>query len=221
MAEPFGATALAPALLAGDEDALRQLLDHALPRLMRIAVSAGANPADAEDVAMDAIFASLVQLPALNFSNSRSADPLFSYMAAAAENRVHEDQRRRLRERTALAKAVGGSRVDGRLFSLEAPVHPSVTTRHADRAGKSVWTSTSEDGSAESGRVRAMRLFLDGLNDDDRLLIELRAFSGDTWEEIAEQIGIEPAAARQRGSRLMKKAQKTLTTEEALNDQRA
>jgi RNA polymerase sigma factor (sigma-70 family) len=66
-----------------------------------------------------------------------------------------------------------------------------------------------------------MRDFLDGLNDDDRLLIELRAFSGDTWEDIAEQIGIEPASARQRGSRLMKKAQKILTTEEALNDQRA
>jgi len=215
MAEPTRVTALVPALLAHDEDALRQLVDYALPRLMRIAEKTGASPLDAEEAAMDAIYRPLSKLAHLDFTGSKAADPLFSYMAQTAKHSAQEKYRKQLRERNAFAMAVGGAADDPDIASLDARTHPTSNAKFGDQSAKSIWAEpVTEDGVVDL--TDPQRQFLDTLTADERELALLWARSPeDTWEEIALQLGIAAATARQRWSRLRKKAERHLQHQEA------
>jgi len=199
MNERASVTALVPALLAGREDAIAQLVDRALRPLMAIALRKGAaTKEDAEEIALFAIDNTLRRLAELDLERGRGADPLFSYLATATVRGVQQRFRDAEIERAALARAAN--------TDASAPV------RHLGDGevgeGQPVWSNAgpaAQDSAADD--TRWLTQFLASLDPIDRVLAELRAYTTLTWEDIAHDLGITSDAARQRWTRIRKKAE--------------
>ncbi len=69
---------------------------------------------------------------------------------------------------------------------------------------RAAWESTTAPAADAAEAPATSSELLDGLSADQRRLIELRTQSELSFEEIADQLSITPATARQRFSRLIK-----------------
>ena len=196
MAEHPSLTPLVPRILAGDQGALTELVDGALGRLVAVARRAGASPEDAEEIASDAIYRTFVRLSSLNLSMGRSKDPLFAYMAKAALQGARQRHRDGLAEQTAMAQALN---VEGGAVLLLEDV---------ERSGpvKPFWSNNppGSDGT-ERKEVEQLHQFLATLDESDQLIAGISSWGGWTSKEIAEEIGMNAPAVRQRWSRLLVK----------------
>jgi len=192
-------TSLVPGLLAGEDEAIEQLAAAALPRLQRIAARYGAE--DPEQIALDVLVRTLSRLPALDFGQGTGRDPLFSYMAKATVLRVKELYRRQEAERKHLER-LGNYLLPGAGY-----------LGHLDpaRSGRPVWAADSLEPEQPSTDGVVPDL-LSTLDDQDRLLLQLRTFSTMTWDEIATEVGLTSPNARQRYGRLVKRVRETLAT---------
>lgn len=182
-------SALLPALSRGDEDSIRALVDEALARLAAIARGCGASPEDAEEIGLDSIVETLARLDSVEFDRIRAADPLFSYMAKTAQNKAFERHRRTRAENRALAAAVN------------APRGSQLLSESDHDRGSLLWhesTATTSDSSFASD-------MLDSLSEKDRQIVEFRVHTNLTWEEIAEEASIKPAAARKQWQRIVER----------------
>lgn len=187
-------TGLVNDLLAGSQDAISELVDMALGPLIVVARRSGATLEDAEEIALDVIFATLRNLQNLHFDEGTGRDPLFSYMAKAAKRGVQERYRARKRELAALARAAN---ID--------PPSSQQTLAETDQ-GKSIWSSPPVDpDSIDSEDIALVRVLMAELNDIDRLIAEFRSQTVLTWEEIAAELGIKSAAARKRWERVCRR----------------
>jgi RNA polymerase sigma factor (sigma-70 family) len=200
----FNLTDLVPGLLAGDDGVTRRLVEIALPRLSAIARAVGACDEDAEEVSQDVLFDTLSRLSVLDLDRGRATDPLFSYLAKATRNRVYERHRRAEAERQALARAANvDPQSDG---SLSREVQ-----------GRLLWASPDQMPAGDSD-VGVVATLLESLDETDRLIVELRAHTNLTWDDIAEEVQMAAPAVRKRWQRFRERSLSHLAPNEVSHD---
>jgi|SRR6266851_5246796 len=183
---------LIPDLIAGDDRAGRLLVDAAFNRLFGLAVRNGASREDAEEVALDVIWAVLSKVSGIAQKlDAGVEDPLYSYMAKAVVRGVYERYRRRQTELGALGKVVtvGGAHRIGNTGGAPNQV--------------ALWSSQGLEPAGYSAELEQVQRFVRSLSDDERLLVERRAYTTFTWEDIAGELGIAAPTLRKRWQRLL------------------
>lgn len=194
-------THLVPKLLANDQAALEQFVDGALRSLLALAVGSWKVPLeDAEEGALEAITATLTQLPKLVLDDQSGRDPLFGYLATAMRRAVLRQLRDRQREQKALS----------RLMNSESKGPMTILSAEGEPAGRIIWACDSATADGTRGEdVERLNAFLASLSDQDLLILELRAHTKLTWEEIAEELGTNSAHVRQRWHRIRERADRS------------
>lgn len=201
MTEVEPLTGLVPRLLADDQAAAEELVDLALPRLIFFAKRYGATILeDAEEIANWVIYKTISNLTKLRFDTYGGKDPLFNYMVKAVKNSAIELNRERRREQEAIEEVGTGL--------LSIPIRRAVGAVAVE--AEDAWTDSVSDelvapyetSAADSKNIAAVKQFLAGLNEQDRLILLLHAEGVLSSREIGESLGLEPANVRQRTLRL-------------------
>lgn len=198
----------APGLLANREETLEAFVPAALARLLRGAQAVGARAEDAEDIALDVIFVTLTKLSSLDLSNaSENVDPLGAYMLRAVKRRVWEKYRASRREARSLAAA--GNRPD--------PKQP-IAVGYDTEPSALVWSAPANEAEAPSALVEHAKSWRQSLPERDQRLIDLRVETNLTFVEIAAELNMRPANARQRWGRLLAQGRAALQFEEGTGE---
>jgi RNA polymerase sigma factor (sigma-70 family) len=193
-------TELVPAILNGDDSALSQLVVQSLPALCGVAQRSGASWEDAQEVALDVIYATFKALPRLDLSGTKARDPLFSYMAKAAKRGAAERYRKQQQELAALGRAAN-----------VASTQPLVTVQDWDE-GRSIWAHDSND-EQDTPNVPAISRLVDEFDDTDRMVFHYRTQTNLTSSEIAEELSMSPAGIRKRWQRIVKRFERNVSSE--------
>lgn len=210
MEESQPLTSLVPRLSQGDEDALCLLVDRALPRLRSIAMRVGASFEDGEEVAMDAIFNTLLRLGQLSFDAATGKDPLFSYMAEAARKGAFGRRRKQRRDQAALSEVA---------LSLPPQNSPddgdSLDNLDFEPDGAASTPFTAAAAPGQQTKLKALwREFEAQLSEEDKLILALSAEGVLNSREIGSELGLTDATVRQRYKRIADRFRKHVDNQE-------
>lgn len=165
------------AYLAGDADALHDLVDLLRPVLMRSALGILHDPASAEDVFVEAITEVVRRLPSLNEPRA-----VVVYARRTARSRAVDQLRKRDRRDSYLAL---------RGTSDLAAREPERSTRPIER----IAIDTSPESRALSAeRVARIHELIDALSDPGRTVL-LAVLAGEPIEDIAARLDLSPSSA--------------------------
>lgn len=161
------------AVLAGQHDAFRALFERHHPSLVRYLTAQTADPALAEDLAQDAFLAAFEHLADL-----ADGRPFAAWLYRIAQHRLRRAWRR--------GKIV-------RFVSLDQPLGQAGLVAPGLRP--------TGDLAASCGERDHVRQALAGLSEAQRSALLLHDLEGLTAREIAEVVGVSPAAAERQLSR--------------------
>lgn len=171
-----------------------QFLDEHAPLVYNLALRLVGNPSDAEDLAQDALIRALKALPQFRGESSLSTW-VYRITVNTWKNRVRSEKRRGLWKMISLNLFTGDEQDEEPAFK-------------ADDAPLDSGLETSERG----GLVQKALLELD---EDSRAVLVLRELQGQSYQEIAQALGVPEGTVKSRLSRareaLKEKLQRTVS----------